>query len=357
MQHSPASVCVRGHVQDAATRIVRPNGTGYCRTCQYTLDRSRRQRSSGAQGWPTTPEDLQTMMRQVHRTGTCWLWRGPVALGQPVFYRLGAHYSAARFAYESCQGALAVADHVLRSCGEPMCISPSRGHAAVHQQSDAGLRRALSVVDGSGNNRGRTHCKRGHAFTAENTGHNGGARYCRMCKSLLNRAKKPRHQSPITLSVRTVDYVEALKTKSCICARCAPDQVLGPAVLRATRNGLADLARFLSGFTATTSDACWLWQRARNADGYGNFSVKSRPVLAHRYAYEMFRSPLTPRIPLRHACENTHCVNPAHLEPSHWGPRFRLDVPKLSAKQARSRAASACEPSAASAAAAPHPPC
>lgn len=354
MQERPAMRCVRGHVQDAATRIVRPNGTGYCRTCQYTLDRARRQRSKQAQIWPTTPEDLRSLMQQVHRQGLCWLWVGPTALGQPIFYRRGAHYSAARFAYEAVQQPLAVADRLERSCESPLCICPYRGHVSVRRASDAGLSHALRVVDPSGRNTGKSHCKRGHAFTPENTGINGGSRYCRMCKSLLNRAKKPQHQSHLTPAARTLAYVETLREKPCMCPACehrSPDNIKGPP--HAARAAQADLERFTSGFVVDAATSCWLWLRARNNDGYGNFSVKSRPLLAHRYAFEMFRAPLTSSVPLRHICAHAHCVNPDHVEPSRWGPRFRLDVPKNTLKQSR-RVASASGPSAASAAAAPH---
>ena len=71
-------------------------------------------------------------------------------------------------------------------------------------------------------------------------------------------------------------------------------------------------ARFWSKVEKT--ETCWNWMGWKEPDGYGVFHVKSLPVRAHRYAYQ-----LTAAIPdglvIDHLCRNRGCVNPDHLEP------------------------------------------
>jgi hypothetical protein len=59
---------------------------------------------------------------------------------------------------------------------------------------------------------------------------------------------------------------------------------------------------------------CWRWT-ACTSNGYGRFSVKRQPVLAHRFAYELLVGPIPEGLELDHLCRNRWCVNPDHLEP------------------------------------------
>ena len=63
------------------------------------------------------------------------------------------------------------------------------------------------------------------------------------------------------------------------------------------------------------TDSCWLWTAAKNDKGYGQFSVGSGLVYAHRYAYEALVGPIPEGLVIDHLCRVTLCVNPAHLEP------------------------------------------
>lgn len=60
---------------------------------------------------------------------------------------------------------------------------------------------------------------------------------------------------------------------------------------------------------------CWEWDGARKSHGYGNFApVRTKTVLAHRWAWEYLVGPIPPGMELDHRCQNTRCVCPDHLE-------------------------------------------
>jgi hypothetical protein len=57
-----------------------------------------------------------------------------------------------------------------------------------------------------------------------------------------------------------------------------------------------------------------------NAQGYGRFWVETeagrKKWLAHRVVFEQFYGYRPPVV--MHACDNTRCIEPAHLEPGDW---------------------------------------
>lgn len=66
----------------------------------------------------------------------------------------------------------------------------------------------------------------------------------------------------------------------------------------------------------TISGDCWEWTGARNPKGYGSVTNgKGGSMLAHRRAYEEVVGEIPDGLTIDHTCENTSCVNPAHLEP------------------------------------------
>lgn len=65
-------------------------------------------------------------------------------------------------------------------------------------------------------------------------------------------------------------------------------------------------------------DACWPWQAAKAAKGYGRFKVGGKLYSPHRLVYALAHGPIrnvaeTHGSVVMHACDNPACCNPAHL--------------------------------------------
>jgi hypothetical protein len=58
--------------------------------------------------------------------------------------------------------------------------------------------------------------------------------------------------------------------------------------------------------------ACWIW-RGYSTKGYGLFSLKGKPRLAHRVSYEMAYGAIPDGMDILHRCDMPSCVRPDHL--------------------------------------------
>lgn len=59
---------------------------------------------------------------------------------------------------------------------------------------------------------------------------------------------------------------------------------------------------------------CWIWNSAKQSDGYGSFWFAGRAALAHRIAYEWENGPIPLGLEPDHLCRTRACVRPSHME-------------------------------------------
>lgn len=65
----------------------------------------------------------------------------------------------------------------------------------------------------------------------------------------------------------------------------------------------------------SSPDSCWNWQgKVSKKTGYGQKTVNSKTMLAHRWIYTILLGPIPDGLVINHKCRNRRCVNPHHLE-------------------------------------------
>ena len=123
--------------------------------------------------------ELNRFMSKVHKDGECWIF---TSLDVHGYGQLRIQYNtrkAHRLAFEHWIGPIPANHDVHHVCGNPACVNPDHLEAvesAKHVRFSTGPHR-----------RSKTHCKRGHEYTPENTGlHKRPSgrvdRYCLTCK-------------------------------------------------------------------------------------------------------------------------------------------------------------------------------
>lgn len=124
----------------------------------------------------------------------CWVWIGTLSYGYGVFWMDGQRrqLTAHRIAYELWIGEIVDENTIDHLCANRRCVNPLHLEQCSRVENSYRARhRGLS-----GQNARKTHCKRGHEFTEENTYINAtsGNRQCRACHRAYSNEKNRRQR-------------------------------------------------------------------------------------------------------------------------------------------------------------------
>lgn len=116
----------------------------------------------------------------------CWDWLGGAGgKGHGAFMVDRKNVGAHRFAYELMVGAIPDGAHLDHLCRNPSCVRPTHLEPVSLWENLRRSNTQVAVINAS-----KTHCKRGHEFTPENTYTGNGNRACRQCAHDRYIAKK-----------------------------------------------------------------------------------------------------------------------------------------------------------------------
>lgn len=148
--------------------------------------------------------DSQRFMRKVKKLDNgCWEWQGAVsAIGYGRFSlrkpdgTFGPGY-AHRWAYQHYIGAIPVGQEIDHLCRNRRCCNPEHLRTVTHREN------MLCGDTVASRNAAKTHCKRGHEFTEENTCVSAaGGRACRTCRREYMQTYLPKWRSEHEILVR-----------------------------------------------------------------------------------------------------------------------------------------------------------
>jgi len=172
MGYAPKKYCRRGHERTPENTYTHKSGR-QCIACNKMaqLPGFRKQTR------------LERIMGHVQRgpgfgpNGDCWEWTSSVNTGGYGTYPIhGASRLMHRYFYELASHVVPGDLWVLHKCDNRRCVRPS--HLFLGTPKDNAQDK---VSKGRDHNQQKTHCKRGHVFTSENTRINSNRRVCRQC--------------------------------------------------------------------------------------------------------------------------------------------------------------------------------
>ena len=74
------------------------------------------------------------------------------------------------------------------------------------------------------------------------------------------------------------------------------------------------IERFMRHIIISANTDCWIWQKARDKDGYGLFKANRKDYRAHRWIFDQINGKIPQGKQISHLCHNKPCVNPDHME-------------------------------------------
>jgi len=128
-----------------------------------------------------TCKDLQRFWNKVKKSNNCWLWIASVNYkGYGEFRFKKKLVKAHRFSYEISKGFIPKDMTIDHLCRNRACVNPEHLECVPMKEN------VLRGISFSAINSRKTHCKRGHEFTKENTIIRKLGRECRICKKMLD---------------------------------------------------------------------------------------------------------------------------------------------------------------------------
>ena len=115
---------------------------------------------------------------KVQKTETCWIWTSTKSHGYGALTIEKKPVYAHRFSYQHFKGPIPKGREIDHLCRNRLCVNPDHLEAVTKKEN------ILRGIGLSAKNAIKTHCKRGHEFTPENTYINQklGTRCCRHCQ-------------------------------------------------------------------------------------------------------------------------------------------------------------------------------
>lgn len=136
---------------------------------------------------PTTGRDIPDDINverffskiKVNQNNNCWEWQGALQSGYGFLAQDKVSHRVHRVSYKIFKGSLIkgmVIDHI---CRNKSCVNPD--HLRQVDQHTNTFENSENIM---AKNKQKTHCKRGHEFTIENTTKEKTGRSCRECRKM-----------------------------------------------------------------------------------------------------------------------------------------------------------------------------